>query len=243
LSGYTIFGGLMLGLGAYVNGACVFGSVARLGSGEAGFLVTPLGFFLGIKLFEGAVAFQPMRLSQTAIGAVQLPFLLLAAFSLYALARLFRIAWTALRRARPQNAVAPWDPHEATLVIGLTFAVMLLAVGRWTYPELLSDLALGELSGTVWRSALFVALLCGARLGGLVHGKIGWVSPTTRRIATCLVGGAMMGIGSASVPGGNDGLVLIGLPFLMPYALVALATMVVAIGLTIWGQRRFARPA
>ena len=43
LSRLTILGGILLGLGAYVNGACVFGSVARVGSGEIGFLITPLG--------------------------------------------------------------------------------------------------------------------------------------------------------------------------------------------------------
>ena len=31
---WTVVGGALLGLGAWVNGACVFGAVARLGSGE-----------------------------------------------------------------------------------------------------------------------------------------------------------------------------------------------------------------
>jgi toxin CptA len=38
-----------------------------------------------------------------------------------------------------------------------------------------------------------------------------------------------MGCGSLLVPGGNDGLLLTGLPLLQPYALVALASMAAAI--------------
>src|SRR3954468_16768049 len=30
----TIIGAMLLGLGAFINGACVFGAIARLGSGE-----------------------------------------------------------------------------------------------------------------------------------------------------------------------------------------------------------------
>ena len=43
----TVLGGVLLGLGAYVNGACVFGAIARLGSGEWAYVVTPLGFYVG----------------------------------------------------------------------------------------------------------------------------------------------------------------------------------------------------
>jgi hypothetical protein len=39
----TILGGALLGVGAFVNGACVFGAIARLGSGEWAYLLTPIG--------------------------------------------------------------------------------------------------------------------------------------------------------------------------------------------------------
>jgi uncharacterized membrane protein YedE/YeeE len=43
----TIAGGVLFGIGAFVNKACIFGTVARLGSGELSYLATPLGFYLG----------------------------------------------------------------------------------------------------------------------------------------------------------------------------------------------------
>jgi len=39
----TVFGGVLLGTGAWINRACVFGAIARLGSGEWSYAVTPLG--------------------------------------------------------------------------------------------------------------------------------------------------------------------------------------------------------
>ena len=38
-----------------------------------------------------------------------------------------------------------------------------------------------------------------------------------------------MGWGSLLIPGGNDGLILVGMPLLWPYAWVAFATMCVSI--------------
>jgi toxin CptA len=42
----AIVGGVLFGIGALVNRACVFGSVARLGSGEWAYLASPPGFYL-----------------------------------------------------------------------------------------------------------------------------------------------------------------------------------------------------
>ena len=43
VSAWTVVGGALLGLGAWLNRACVFGAVARLGSGEWAYAITPLG--------------------------------------------------------------------------------------------------------------------------------------------------------------------------------------------------------
>ena len=53
----TMLGGALLGFGAYVNRACVFGAIARLGSGEWAYVATPVGFYVGcltVSLFPVA---------------------------------------------------------------------------------------------------------------------------------------------------------------------------------------------
>ena len=47
-----------------------------------------------------------------------------------------------------------------------------------------------------------------------------------------------MGWGSLLIPGGNDGLILVGMPLLWPYAWVSFATMCAAIGAAQALQRR-----
>jgi toxin CptA len=55
-------------------------------------------------------------------------------------------------------------------------------------------------------------------------------------LARCLSGGILMGAGSLAIPGGNDGLVLTGLPLLWPHAWIAFATMCVSIALYLQAQ-------
>src|SRR3954452_10322831 len=138
VSALTVLGGALLGLGAYVNKACVFGAIARLGSGEWSYAVTPLGFYVGCltltlvmpltaadKLAYGSpvlqatpwiaaafVAFVAWRLGGVLLGAT-------AAGSM-------RSALDLLRR---DMAARAWSPGAATTVIGITFLLMLLLMG------------------------------------------------------------------------------------------------------------------
>ncbi|WP_298196530.1 YeeE/YedE thiosulfate transporter family protein [Novosphingobium sp.] len=232
----TVLGGILLGLGAYLNGACVFGSVARFGSGELGFALTPIGYLLGIRIFDSLWGREP-SVAEGPGSALALPGILALGFAAYAAFRSIRTIYWTVWRSRSDQSPHLWQPHEATLVIGVTFAIMLLTVGRWTYPELLADLSRGKMGETASRLLLFAALLFGARWGGLRHGRRAWQAPDGARVRACLAGGAMMGAGGALIPGGNDGLVLVGLRFLMPYALLALGTMVATVGLAIGAQR------
>ena len=51
----------LLGLGAYINRACVFGAIARLGTGEWPYLATPLGFYVGCVSFGHVFALPAHR--------------------------------------------------------------------------------------------------------------------------------------------------------------------------------------
>jgi len=75
------------------------------------------------------------------------------------------IYWT-LRRERSEQRPHLWNPHAATLVIGATFAILMLAVGAWSYPDMLTNLARGHFDGIGWRLILFLVLL--------VRGAGGW---------------------------------------------------------------------
>ena len=224
LTAATVTGGLLLGLGALVNRACVFGAIARIGSGEWAYLLTPVGFFLGCWGAHAVtvIAF-PMRASASLSGAVFWPVIPFCLF----------VAWRALGTfgalRQRQLAQFVWSPHRATAVIGIAFVVMMLTVGNWAYTEALAALAQGQVMDAHAKALLFLGLLVGALSGGWTAGRIQPVMPGVGACLRCLSGGALMGVGSLLIPGGNDGLLLIGLPLLQPYALAALASMAVVI--------------
>lgn len=222
---WTLAGALLLGLGAWVNGACVFGAVARFGSGEWAYALTPLGFYLGclsVEALFGAPA--PQRLAAGS-PVLALPAAAGALFLAFAAWRITGLAW----HGRRLFAQRLWAPHAATSVIGVAFVVMLLAVGAWAYTDLLADLARGMAGRIGERSLLALALLAGAAWGGWRAGRWQARRPGAAQLLRCLAGGALMGWGSLLIPGSNDGLILVGMPLLWPYAWLAFATMCVGI--------------
>jgi len=235
LTAWTLLGGAIMGLGAFVARACVFGAVARIGSGEWAYLLVPVGFLLGCIAARPLLAVAPpmkvaphsLLLDQAALVAA--PLLALASW------RLWR-TFTAARENRLNDYV--WSPHVATGVIGLTFVIMFLTVGAWAYTQLLAEASRGMAMMVGSRTMLLVALFGGAVLGGWTAGKLKFVRPGWSSIARCLAGGVLLGFGGMLVPGNNDGLILVGLPLLQPYAWAALASMILAIYLAFQIERR-----
>ena len=74
-------------------------------------------------------------------------------------------------------------------------------------------------------------------IGGSTAGRFRAARVTLFQSAKCFAGGALMGWGSLLIPGGNDGLILVGMPLLWPYAWAAFLTMCVTIGAAQWAQQ------
>lgn len=230
LTGWTLLGGALLGLGAFVNGACVFGAIARVGSGEWAFLATPGGFFLGCLTFPHLPAPQPLPHGSPVLQAPAWAALLVAGFAAW---RVLRPALAAGPRAGAawlrELTARVWSPHAATSVIAIAFVVLLLVAGAWSYTDVLAELARAMTGGLASRAALLLALLVGAVLGGWTAGRLRARRPAPSQVLRCLLGGAAMAWGGLLVPGSNDGLILLAMPLLWPYAWAALAAMVSAI--------------
>lgn len=247
-SPWTMLGGVLLGAGAFVNRACVFGAIARLGSGEWAYLATPAGFYVGC-LSAGSVFAAPQAMVRSAPSPVlAAP---LAVMGVLGAALLARAAWA--RRPAPRSVgagaegratAAPtgrWTPHAATRVIGLSFLALLLISGAWAYTDVLAELARGMSHSLAVRVALLVFLLAGAVAGGWSGGRLAPVPAAPRALARCFAGGVLMGWGSLLIPGGNDGLILVGMPLLQPYAWAAFATMCATIAGAMLATRRWSQ--
>jgi toxin CptA len=244
----TVLGGALLGLGAFVNGACVFGAIARLGSGEWAYLATPLGFYVGC-LCEGIFRLPAQHALPASAPVLQASAWLALVFAAAMVWRIGR-AWIDARAgvrdagvfaaARATFATQVWSPRGATIVIGITFVVLLVLTGAWAYTDVLAELSRGMAGNLSARVLLALALLMGAIAGGWTAGRFRGKSITAMQLAKCFAGGALMGLGSLLIPGGNDGLILVGMPLLWPYAWVAFAAMCLTIGGAQWAQQAFA---
>lgn len=229
----TVAGGLLLGLGAFVTRACVFGAVARFGSGEWAYVLTPIGFYLGcLTIWPLIGKFPQMHVASPLFAASWL----LVPFALF-------VGWRSvevIRAGRAQMLAAHiWTPHRATAVIGIVFAISLIAIGPWAYTYALLSLAQGKTEGVIVKLVLLFMLFAGALVGGWTAGRLKLRAPTLEAVIRCLGGGVLMGWGSLLIPGGNDELLLVGIPLLQAYAWVAVASMAVAIALGLAVERRF----
>lgn len=242
----TVLGGVLLGLGAYINRACVFGAIARFGSGEWAYLATPFGIYVGCLIV--AQGFSPPAHAKLPYGSpvlgaavwLALPF---AAFLLWRVARplisLSKEASAEPLPARLRHALATrvWAPHTATTVIGITFLLMFVLVGAWDYTGALAELARGMSHSLVAKMLLLVALFMGAVLGGYTAGRFRSTRVSPKQVLKCFTGGVLMGWGGLLVPGQNDGLILVGMPLLWPYAWLTFLLMCVSIGAALLIER------
>ena len=162
VTGWTVAGGVMLGIGAWINRACVFGAVARIGSATGAWIATPVGFFIGC-LFP-VVAPEPYAVG-TAAGSPTIATVTILAFLIFAVWRLVEALHS------QQITVHLWHPHRATLLIAVTFVVTLLTVGAWAYTDALAAIARNDEALLSLRAAMVAALLGGAILGGALAGN------------------------------------------------------------------------
>lgn len=221
---WSVVGGLVLGLGAVINGGCTTGTIARIGSGEYAFGLTVVGFFVGCLLaphLAGRAATTHM-VSAAATTSVNHP-----AFGLVGLA-----AVTAVTARRliigPHESFADflrkaWDPRTATLIIAALFVTLVQLDGPWSYTDLLGDISHGSDDHLLKRGAFFLALLAGAITAGRSLKGTKLIGPLAPRVIRCSLGGLVMGIGFSIAPGAFEGLTLIGQPLLLPFAWVVMA--------------------
>jgi len=239
LSLAAVAGGFLFGLGAGINGACAYSTMARLVDGETAMLVAIIGFSIGIGLFVGLVDLgwlaRPVKVPPM-IGIVvdwaAVLSLLLLAWAIYEVVRQWR------RRERQTGLVrlclAPsYRLSFAALLIGACGTAIFFLFGSAGYSttfEVVVESALGtQPAPTTGRWLLLVAVLLGMLISTVQRRTFRFALRPQQSWARNLAGGLLMGLGVAMAPGGNDAFVLYGVPNLSPNAVPAFAAMAVGI--------------
>jgi len=231
-------GGALFGVGASLNGACTFGTVARLGRGEISFLAMPAGFIIGVIVIAGLID------APTALDRIADPTrssfaaMLIVFFVGYQIFRLSN-AISGPRAALEKLAAKQWPPSLSMAVIGIVSGLLMVFFSPWPYSKLLVDIG-ADMAGDhqAFRIVIAVFFVGGAFIGARSIGSLVLRKPSLRFVAEKIAGGAMMGAGSYLAPGGNDSMVLVGLPHLFLYAVIAYLSMSTAIAAMVLIERR-----
>lgn len=208
-------GAVLFGAGATINGGCAFGSIARLGEGRVEFLLTGAGAYFAFRVLEAIgpgtvvpVEQTPVPNNALLIVALGLPGLILLRFALW---------------RRPLQVILQLS--FVMSVIGIVGAFVGALHQPWPWM-----LALRYIGTSDWLTAVgLVGLISGSIANGMFRRRFSFEPPGLAAVRDRFLGGLMMGAGSALIPGGNDSLILQGIPSGSPLAFLAYAVLLATI--------------
>lgn len=227
-----VAGGFVFGVGAAINRGCSLSTLQRLADGHPDALLSFVGLAAGIFLWCAADA--AFGISRPLVAPVAWEgigdWATAVLFVLWLLA-----IWELLRlwRGRPRGAslwqlpaITAYRLSTSALVIGASGGLLYGLIGQWTYTNLLRNAIEGtNPAGTA--PGIFQASLVATLFIGMVASAVQRGSFRAREAdapggsARRLAGGTLMGFGAAAVPGGNDTLLLTGIPTLSAWSLAS----------------------
>ncbi len=234
---YVLIAGTVYGLGAYLNSACAFGTLSHLAGGEGNYLGTLVGMILGAlglhALSPGFGDPIPSPVGQpTLLGLVVFAIFILVAASVAGQHRWLR----GRRDAGFRDLVIRhrWPQTPTILIVSVCGGLLYCIAGDWTYMSVLSAGTTNLVDRTApplgWHVVVgAVTLVFGAVAAAVLSGRFAARMPRPGPFLRKVGGGTMMGAAAATIPGGNDALLLYGTPSLAPHALAAYAMMMLVL--------------
>lgn len=240
----AIAGGALFAVGAVINRHCAMGTLAALAAGELHLVATLAGMIAAVGIATPIV--------HTAIAIMAdppaTPSMLagLPVTTIAAGATIAAILLAALLRRNLQRAPTPqlWSPLMAMGVIGVASGLLFALEQQWPYTSLITRLAAGQTGDAVMQVGGFLILAAGMVAGAWTARLVRIRRGTARQWVRAGTGGLLMGVGASFVPGGNDAMLMTGVPLLLPNLLVAYAAMVATLLPIEWWRHRISgRPA
>jgi uncharacterized protein len=248
LSGIAVAGGFVFGVGAMLNGGCAISTLWKLGNGQVRMLVTLAASCVGVWGYTALSQAGALAPHAPASSPYAMPgpwaVVLIAALGLWVVWEMARL-WRTRRRGTGFRALVCSDFYRlstAAALLGLSNGVLYALHGPWAYTNALGR-EIGSLagagagpSGLIW--GLFAAVVAGMAVSAWQRRSfaldwrpcLAWMSNAG--------GGLLMGLGAGMAAGGNDDLMLHGIPGFSPHALPAYLAMIAGIVLALTVRRR-----
>ena len=217
ISAMTAAGAVIFAIGVRLNGRCAMGTLASLAAGDLSSAVTITGMVVGAV--TGIALIARIDGSMPAMTAVPSPLTALPASLVLVGAMGTAVGLALCIRRGLKHAPEPqfWSPITAMMLMGVTCGLLFAISPRWPYTSLIGDIARGHDRAIGERIGLTALLLVGSVWGAIRGRLFTWRWPRSiGAVMRALVSGAIMGLGAALVPGGNEAMLLTGLPLLLP---------------------------
>jgi uncharacterized protein len=196
--GYLVPAAVLFGLGTYVNGACVFGSIGHFGNGEIDFAFAFLGIF-AVVYIESLVGLLPDQPPTSA----SLPFE-------PALLALALLAILALRLGVSRRSESNFLRLTLSMgAIGISFTMLAVFAPGFSITASVGSIVSIPVAGALISVCMFGGSLVSARF---LKRRFTLTWPTMKSMVRRTLAGILMGLGALLIPGGNDTLLMIGFP-------------------------------
>lgn len=246
----SLAGGFVFGVGAAINGGCSMSTLQKLTDGDLWMALTLAGMVLGFAAWSaldatfGLAMTTQLPVAWSGLDRWALPLVVvICGAALWEAARLWRSRDPARSGFARLNAPA-YRLSTAALLIGICGGVLYGLKGAWSYTNYLRtfvDSAQRHAMGPgTFQLLLFAALLAGMLLSAALRRSFRLRQVPRRVRVRRFAGGALMGLGAGAIPGGNDTLLLTGIPTLSLWALgvyLCLLAGVAAVLLVLRGTR------
>lgn len=224
-----LLGAVSFGVGALINDTCLLGSLGRLGSGEIRLIAMPFGLGAGLHLTNRIIDDRHLPWPSVLTAPSKLGLVTLASFLIVAILSLIYIS-----RRPGQRSDRSWPLSVSMPVLGISGGALYVTALTSNYVDMeqrspsFAPAALDETAILTVAASIAGALTAAFRLG-----KWRLRMPTLPAIAKSIIGGVLMGVGLALIPGGNNRLILAAIPALSPGGAIAylLMTATIILGL------------
>ncbi len=240
--GMVVIGGWLLGMGAWLNRGCIFGTFVQLTGGNLTYVATLFGLVagaVGAKYWLSEII--PAR-TDLALAAV--PNLLAGIWLLVATVVVINgiMNFSALSSKR-DRLLHPVPGILVAMTLGIGGGWLFAVVNGWDFTAVMvrstyHALQIEPVGPTALAVYCTLSMVVGGIIAALSQKRFLWQAPRFYRSLASFAGGTLMGVATVLLPGGNDGLLLSGLPAFAPYALAGFVLMLLSMLLLMSNDKR-----
>jgi len=243
ISWYLVVGAVLYGVGASINGSCALGTLNQLMNGRVNFFGTVVGMALGFLIFLNTQHIVHLKKFDTSsFVEYRILFLLPLMFFVWTVV-FFRVRqfWKTSEGTKLRKLKQYMTSSVARDFIGVTIfgfcsgALFLILGGSWDYTHFIQSLERHLYQEQVLNYSIFpilittIALISGVGVASFISKDFKLRNEGLVDFFGKVIGGTLMGFSVGLIPGGNDSLILYGIPGIALHAPIALFVIMISI--------------